>query len=185
MDESAFEAKLRRLEAIAESYEAKMYEAPDLTTATGHYSNMKDFFYDAIGLARRAGRNDHVERLEKRLSELKQIFRDQLWFDGGRTGSRFSPPVKNAAEKPLKESQGDVLLELDVVEVIKLLRTDRPYTGTQAVCRPPRVGDTGTIVSVWNPETSDILYSVECVDKNGATVWLADFFAEELRRVVF
>jgi len=37
MDDAKFEAELSRLEALAESYEAKMYEAPDLTTATGHY----------------------------------------------------------------------------------------------------------------------------------------------------
>jgi hypothetical protein len=43
------------------------------------------------------------------------------------------------------------------------------------------VGDTGTIVLV--PETPDILFSVECVDEDGFTVWLADFFPEELRRL--
>ena len=80
MNESEFEAEIRRFEQLAEAYEVKMYEAPDLTKATGHYSSMKDCFYDAIGFARRIGRKDHIERLEKRLSELKRIFRDQLSF---------------------------------------------------------------------------------------------------------
>jgi hypothetical protein len=91
MDEAEFETELRRLEALAESYEADMYEAPDPTTATGHYANMKDAFSDAIGLARRTGRSDHVERLEKRLSEVKQIFRNQLSFDGGWIRSHLGP----------------------------------------------------------------------------------------------
>lgn len=90
--------------------------------------------------------------------------------------------LKGAAIKGLAELQGDVLLELDVVEVIKLLRPNRHYTGTEGVCRPPNVGDTGTIVFVHNPEGPNVMFSVECVDKNGATVWLADFSPEELRR---
>jgi hypothetical protein len=178
MDETEFEAELGRLEALAESYEIKMYEAHDQTTAAGHYSNMKDYFHEAIGLARRAGRSDHVERLEKRLSELKQIFRDQLWFDGG------TPFVaEDAAEKALKELQSDMFRELDIVKVIKLLKTDRPYSGTEGVCRPPKMGDKGTIINVLDPEGPNTIYSVECVDKNGATLWLADFSPEELRRM--
>jgi len=232
MDESEFEAELNRLEALAESYEIEMYEAHDLTTATGHYSNMKDCFYDAIGLARRAGRSDHVERLEKRLSELQQIFRYQLSTCGYWTGRYLGPSskrrkvafwiskiqdlfirllngfiirmehgfmieafrrvgairhapfvLKSAAQKALKELQGDTFRELDVVEVIKLLKSDRTYTGTEGVCRPPKVGDTGTIVFVHNSEEPNVMFSIECVYKNGATLWLADFFPEELRRV--
>ena len=227
MDEAEFERELRRLEALAESYEANMYEAPDATTATGHYANMKDAFSDAIGLARRAGRSDHVERLEKRLSEVKQIFRNQLSFDGGWIRSHLGPSLerrtvavwivkikdfiisvlrectipivsglmieayrrvatirrapfvlRNAA---LKKLRGDMFRELDVVEVVKLLSPDRPYCGTKGVCRPPQVGDTGTIVSVLSPDEPNMMYYVECVDNNGLTVWLAGFWPEELR----
>jgi hypothetical protein len=233
MDEAEFERELRRLEAIAESYEANMYEAPDPSTAAGHYAGMKDAFSDAIGLARRAGRSDHVERLEKRLSEVKQIFRNQLSFDGGWTRSHPGPSserrtaavwivkikdfiisvlcectipivfglmieayrrvatirrapsvLRNAAQKALKTLRGDMMFrELDVVEIIKLLTPDRPYTGTEGVCRSPQVGDTGTIVSVLSPDEPNMMYYVECVDNNGLTVWLAGFWPEELRRL--
>lgn len=95
MDDAKFEAELGRLEALAEAYAVKIYEAPDPTTATGHYSNMKDFFSDAIGLARRAGRGDHVDRLERRLSELKQQYRDQFTgFDHPPTRNRLGPSSK-------------------------------------------------------------------------------------------
>lgn len=232
MDEAEFERELRRLEAIAESYEADMYEAPDLTTATGHYANMKDAFADAIGLARRAGRGDHVERLEKRLSEVKQIFRNQLSFDGGWTRSYPGPSLerrtvavrivkikdfivsvlrectvpivsglmteayrrvatirrapfvlRNAARKALKKLRGDIFRELDVVEVVKLLSPDRPYCGTEGVCRPPQVGDKGTIVSILSPDEPNMMFEVECVDNDGFTVWFAGFWPEELRRL--
>jgi tetratricopeptide (TPR) repeat protein len=259
MDEAEFEVELSRLEALAEAYVAMVCEAPDPTTATGHYSNMKDFFSDAIGLARRAGRCDHVERLEQRLRDLKQQYLNQFTgFEHPPTRSRLGPSakwreaqkaksrgdytfaertyeevlnlddprselgdikasaglqlallrlklnrpheaieafqrvmairdapsaLKGAAMRALKELLDDMFLELDVVEIIKLLRPDRPYTGTEGVCRPPKVGDTGTVVFVQNPEGPNTLFSVECVDKNGATVWLADFSPEELRRV--
>jgi tetratricopeptide (TPR) repeat protein len=257
MCKAEFEAELSRLEALAEKYAAMVYDAPDPTTATGHYSNMKDFFSDAIGLARRAGRSDHVERLEQRLSELKQQYRDQFTgFDHPLTRNRIGPSskwreaqkaensgdytfaertyeevlnlddphselgdikasaglqlallrlklnrpheaiepfqcvmnisdapsaLKNAAREAVKELHGDMFHELDVVQVIKLLKSDRPYSGTEGVCRPPRLGDIGTIVFVSNPEASGIFFSVECMDKNGATLWLADFSFDELR----
>ncbi len=98
-DDAKFEAELSRLEALAESSEVEMYEAHDLTTATGHYSNMKDYFHDAIGFARRAGRNDHAERLEKRLIEVQHIFRDQLWFDGGWSWTRNPPSASSKRRK--------------------------------------------------------------------------------------
>jgi Domain of unknown function (DUF4926) len=71
------------------------------------------------------------------------------------------------------------LKELDVVRVVKLLSADRPYQGTGGTSRPPCVGDTGTIVVVYDNSA----YCVESVASNGNTVWLADFVADELQLV--
>lgn len=42
--------------------------------------------------------------------------------------------------------------------------------------RAPQVGDTGTLVYAYDVTS----FAVECVNTDGMTVWLADFFAEEL-----
>jgi hypothetical protein len=44
------------------------------------------------------------------------------------------------------------------------------------VCRAPKVGDIGTVVFAYDVTS----FAVECVNTDGMTVWLADFFAEEL-----
>ena len=67
-------------------------------------------------------------------------------------------------------------VEYGVVRVARLLRPDRALQGTPGVCRAPQVGDTGTLVYAYDVTS----FAVECVDTDGMTVWLADFFAEEL-----
>ena len=67
-------------------------------------------------------------------------------------------------------------VEYGVVQVARLLQPDRVFQGTEGVRRPPKVGDVGTIVHAYDPTS----FAVECVDASGLTIWLADFFAEEL-----
>jgi hypothetical protein len=67
--------------------------------------------------------------------------------------------------------------EYDNVRIVKLLKNDRPYTGSKSVSRPPKIGDEGAIVHVLEVGKAFI---VENVAANGYTVWLADFVAEEL-----
>jgi len=67
-------------------------------------------------------------------------------------------------------------VDYGVVRVARLLRPDRHFQGTPGVCRAPQVGDTGTLVFAYDVT----LFAVECVNTDGMTVWLADFFAEEL-----
>jgi len=65
--------------------------------------------------------------------------------------------------------------EHDCVKVVKLLQNNRTFDGTENVKRPPQVGDFGAIVFL---EKNFCI--VESVDSEGHTVWLADFFTEEL-----
>lgn len=69
---------LIELEALAEKAYDQMYDATSSSDATARYSDAKEALYDAIGLARRLGRDDDVERLEKRLDHIKAVFRSQF-----------------------------------------------------------------------------------------------------------
>lgn len=76
----------------------------------------------------------------------------------------------------------DGLGEHDVVTVTHLATTDRPFEGSDAVARPPAVGDVGTVVGV-NDEDPPTWCVVECVDDDGYTLWLAQFAPGELKRL--
>ena len=73
--------------------------------------------------------------------------------------------------------------ELDVVRVRQLLQPERHFDGTDGCKRPPRVGDRGTVVLVQAERGGPRCCTVEMVDAEGYTVWLADFEAEELEAV--
>lgn len=75
------------------------------------------------------------------------------------------------------------LAEYDVVAVIKLLKPDRPFDGTESVSRPPRVGDVGTICHEYIPGDPRAPVVVEMVNGDGLTVWVADFDRSELALV--
>jgi hypothetical protein len=70
--------------------------------------------------------------------------------------------------------------ELDTVRIVKLQTPERWFDGTGGVARAPRVGDTGTIVHLSGAEGQTPELTVECVDADGYTVWLASFNPEEL-----
>jgi hypothetical protein len=70
--------------------------------------------------------------------------------------------------------------EYDVVKVKTLREQQRPYTGTEAVRREPRSGDTGSIVYILGSDGNEMKYVVESITKEGLTLWLADFWESEL-----
>jgi hypothetical protein len=68
-------AEIAACEALAEKSYDQMY---DSRYPVAEYSDLKDHFADAIGLARRAGLTDEVERLSKRLEHCKAVYRSQF-----------------------------------------------------------------------------------------------------------
>jgi hypothetical protein len=75
--------------------------------------------------------------------------------------------------------QADGFGEHGVVAVRRLATPTRHVMGSEDVRREPRVGDQGAIVSVLDADH----FSVECVDGEGRTLWLADFRRDELEPV--
>jgi hypothetical protein len=73
-DESLL-AQIAACEALAEKAYDQMY---DSRNPAAEYSDLKDYFADAIGLARRAGLTAEVERLSKRLEHCKAVYRSQF-----------------------------------------------------------------------------------------------------------
>ena len=80
-DNSEREEQLKQLEhlkAMGEKAYDDMYEVHDVREAQTCYSDAKDCFYDAIGLARRLGLEEEAEALSKRLAHIKAVFRSQF-----------------------------------------------------------------------------------------------------------
>ena len=70
----------------------------------------------------------------------------------------------------------ELLREYDVVRVARLNLPSREVLGT----RPPQVGDVGAICHQYDPNDQKAPVAVEMLDERGMTVWLADFFPDEL-----
>ena len=62
----------------AEEAYGMMYEATSSSLATARYSDAKEALYSAIGIARKLGDQKQAELLDKRLSEIKAVFRSQF-----------------------------------------------------------------------------------------------------------
>ena len=73
--------------------------------------------------------------------------------------------------------------EYDVVRVVRLLTTKREFSGTDGVKRAPQVGDTATIVHLYEINNPTATVVAESVNSNGNTIWLADFQPDELELV--
>jgi hypothetical protein len=71
-------ACLARCKQFAEKAYDDMYEAHSDSAARGCYSDAKEAFYDAIGLAEELGLPEEAEALRKRLEHVKAVFRSQF-----------------------------------------------------------------------------------------------------------
>jgi hypothetical protein len=72
------------------------------------------------------------------------------------------------------------LQEYEVVRVVRLLHPPEHYDDWNQNQRPPAIGDTGTIVNILQAAGLPDNYVVESCDRDGNTIWLGDFLAEEL-----
>jgi hypothetical protein len=80
-DETERDAQLKQLEhlkAMGEKAYDDMYEAHSSSGATACYSDAKECYYDAIGLANRLGLKEEAEALRSALAHIKAVFRSQF-----------------------------------------------------------------------------------------------------------
>lgn len=70
--------------------------------------------------------------------------------------------------------------EYSTVRIRWLLRPPDSYDGWRVNQRPPRIGDSGTIIHVLKASGLPDKYVVESCCPNGVPIWLGDFAAEEL-----
>lgn len=66
------------------------------------------------------------------------------------------------------------------VRIRQLLQEEQAYDGWRINEHSPMVGDYGTVVDVLRAAGLPDKYVVECCQADGSTLWLAEFFAEEL-----
>ena len=71
-------AQLEHLKKLGEKYYDDMYEAHSQRDASICYSDAKDCFYDAIGLASPMGLKEEEKALSARLAHIKAVFRSQF-----------------------------------------------------------------------------------------------------------
>jgi len=69
---------LARLKQMGEKAYDDMYEAHDFRAGDNFYRDAKEYFYDAIGLAKRLGLNEEAEALHERLWHIKQVYWHQF-----------------------------------------------------------------------------------------------------------
>ena len=72
------------------------------------------------------------------------------------------------------------LEQYSMVRIRELLRPPAEYDGWKVNQRPPQVGDVGVLLDIFPAPGYPHAYVVEVCGKDGVTVWLADFAAEEL-----
>jgi hypothetical protein len=75
---SSHEASLKVIaeyETLAEKAYAEMY---DSCSPAACYSDLKDYFAQAIGTAKRFGLDMEAQRLSKRLDHCRQVYRNQF-----------------------------------------------------------------------------------------------------------
>ena len=75
------------------------------------------------------------------------------------------------------------LQQCEVVRVRQLIQIPDAYDGWRVNQRPPQVGDVGTIVDILQAPGLPDNYVVESSGRDGVTIWLGDFRAEELKPV--
>jgi hypothetical protein len=76
-----------------------------------------------------------------------------------------------------------VLKPYAVVKVRQLDQEPAEYNGWLVNQRLPQIGDVGTLIDVLSTSGSPNKYVVESSAPDGTTIWLADFFEEELEFV--
>ena len=75
-----------------------------------------------------------------------------------------------------------LLKEYELVRVRQLIQSVDALDGWGVNQRPPALGDVGTLLDILTAPGVPRKYVVECSGKDGVSIWLADFFEDEIER---
>lgn len=75
------------------------------------------------------------------------------------------------------------LKEYELVRVRQLIQSADDLNGWRLNQRTPTPGDIGTLLDILTAPGLPNKYVVECSGKDGISIWLTDFFEEEIERV--
>lgn len=73
--------------------------------------------------------------------------------------------------------------EYELVRVRQLIQSADDLDGWRLNQRSPAIGDVGTLLDILTAPGHPNKYVVECSGQDGISLWLADFFEEEIERV--
>lgn len=82
MDDAERQKQLEHLEYLRQTAEKAyddMYEVHSLRDANDRYRDAKEYYYDAIGLARQLGLIEEAEKMSDRLLHIKAVYRSQFF----------------------------------------------------------------------------------------------------------
>ncbi len=92
-------------------------------------------------------------------------------------------PVTTFVSEIRSLSAEEQLKPYALVRILKLVEQDSAYDSWKVNQRSPAIGDVGTLLDVLKANSAPVKYVVECSSQDGQTIWLSDFFAEEIEVV--
>jgi len=100
--------RMRQCIKLGEDSYDQLYEPRTHSNSAGHYSDAKDFFGEAIGLASELGLNDQAQALSERLAHIKAVFRSQFsGFDSSPQADSVAPPPTGSSESVVSDILAD------------------------------------------------------------------------------
>lgn len=118
--------RMRQCIKLGEDSYDQFYEPRTHNNPSGHYSDVKDFFGEAIGLASELGLNDQAQALSERLAHIKAVFRSQFaGFDSSQRADSALPPPTGSSE---------AAASFKLAEAVRFIRANAAFV--VSACQP-------------------------------------------------
>jgi hypothetical protein len=75
------------------------------------------------------------------------------------------------------------LKQYSIVRIVKMIRSPNEYDDWGFNQRDPQIGDAGVLIDMLHAPNLPDKYVVENTGKDGAPIWMSDFFADEIETV--
>jgi hypothetical protein len=82
----------------------------------------------------------------------------------------------------VSKTKKDSIETYDLIEVVSDIPEGRSLGGSGGVAREPQRGDVGAVLEILEGGgDGEKGYIAECVDGDGLTIWVSDFYENEIR----